>query len=407
MQYLRYALLALGILLVFPYRGANLDESLASFSSSLARLTRQLEDSQAPVPVMSAEDIVKTLGEDKILAKDMTRRIWQLKALPQKGLECQWQGGRNTVCGGLICSSPKERIVELYQVMVNQSLYDAYADQACALSGSKRLEAGDEGASLVGRAFFAHNYAGLPIGGSKLVPATLSKYLKSGYLKDNRRYAPSIRQCVEKVVEKGPVLDEQEVIDAASWNTFETNLSSSGFDKQSARLAASSTGLLCIQMHSGTGSDRGHAVTLIVHKYEGVYSYFLIDSLNGHLLGGVNNQLFELVRRFLEDPDQRLLRAAALRSLASWVPTTIASAREVFLQADRLDEFSVKKHLAILSGYPKMLRDAGFASLSIWPKYKKYFLETVGAMVEEVCLKSANAGIKEALGKNLRDFQGL
>jgi len=400
--------LALGVCLfagVWPSRCNELAQSLAKLSSSLEQLLYQLP----AVPVMSAEDIVQALGEDKILAHDPTKRIWQLKALQQLSKECGWHQQRNVVYAGLICSSPKNQIAQLYADMVNKELYEAYATVVSKKYGCQRNRPEGFGGNIV-KLLFDLPGIKIPREGIRLLPVEVQAAYYGGKTSGDQESEGALEQAaIEKaramiqLVEKRS--SDQDVLVAGAYTLLGGRI-----HEHCRRLAESSSGLLCLALGVFT-VQQGHAVVLIVHKFEGVYSYFFVESLNSSFLtGGFRDgyqTAIDLVKKLVEDPGQKILQNAGLRSFASGFQGAIDKTKNIVVRppsTEPLRRIGVWIDKVALA--PQVLQGRGYTASSLWAIYKPYFVQCLEALSLEISGKLAEEHRKK-LAKALEDLKAL
>jgi len=396
---------ALGCFLVamtLPAWGDNLGESLASFSSALATLTRQLEESRVPVPVMSAEDIVKALGEDTIIAKDTTKHIWQVRVQQQLSKECGWQGPRNCIFFGTICLSQKEGIKALYQDMLrkqskkkDEKSYEAFASDVCK---ERECERDSFQNFWVGQDFFATYQPHFPPASVNLVPImsafsyhnqrALSGEFSAGW--GEKRYTVAALKLINKV-EGVSGKNEQRALDVGSMCKNRDSLL-----EASAMLSAPRSALRCVLFSVFTSMP--HTTALIVHKYKGEYSYFFLDSLNVAFTGQANYlAALDMFKRFMENP-QELLDDYLRFCVIDFEEQSTAAPLETSIFGDFFVE---------IQGY-------GLAELALWKKtYKNYVLKRLEELAEDMPKKQEKDGVapvererqKQALAKLIQDVK--
>jgi hypothetical protein len=311
-----------------------------------------------PVPVLSAEDIVaelqrvctgsiglckRTGPETPVVAKDESKRIWQIQAITQEGFQCGWHTPRNLIYLGLICSSPKGKIEGLYVDMRGEYHYKNFLKKA---SGKEYIQPSDFVNDLrVNKEFFQRYGKLFPLQSEDLVPVmstfTYHNEKGSGAGQGEKRYTDlALKLIIEveegKVFQKGKEIQvfkeiqgvkrQEKVVRGSEEKKYEQKAQDVGcmlanripffeqiyttFILNHGKVALSEPALRCVRF--GVWAGAGHWTALVVHRFQKKYSYFFVDSLNDDPVENIDltnpdyRAALNRFKRFIEKPQDFL-----------------------------------------------------------------------------------------------------
>jgi hypothetical protein len=370
-------------------------------------LTSLLEKLIVPEPYMSAKEIVaelqqlykqESIKENPILAHDQKRQLWQLRALQQLPSECKWNQPYNLLHAGHLFSSPKNSLGTWYNRLVDKELFEKYADTISEKYVWKRNVAVAEQktglkmkALAISEKFLTDFKDQLPPVDEKLLSAICHQF---NYY-DTPCLSTTVCNRTEKVLEviqKAEKVTSKDARELDRAITFPTFAQGEALLKHLVRLNSATSGLLCAPVGFSAGKTE-HAVVLVVHKYLGDLSYFLIDSSNNNMLTGMYPEQYakaiDLFKKYIQNPEA--FKKTLVRFIAAFYYRLIARGH--------VNKWSpqIVINMVIQSIPPaiKSLVSAGLHTLDIWQGtgeyqdagYKKYLLKGLHELGNKVSTK--------------------